>query len=482
MKKNKEKFGLTFLLVFALLFSSQLTLAQNSKEKVSESYDVEDGVEISLDARQTEIVVETWNRNSVEIEASLSGEELNDEELDQLAEAWNVNIMGNSNQITIQSSHHRIPNSHSGSISSLHRDFVAPLMKNMVGPMLEGISSAQLPPQFYEGMSQLNFDYEAYQQEGEAYVERYEKQIEKSFGKDFEVAMEKWGERFEKNAEAWAKQVEERMKMLEESGELEKRQEEYAKRMEAWGKRMEQMATRMAQGGGEVTKKVTTSPNGSKSVSVYYRNSGNSSPVNENDVRRKILIKMPKDAKLKFNLRHGSLTLEDPAENLSGNLAYTAFNADEIAGKQTAINVAYAPVAIKNWEYGALNLSYVKECRINSIKSIKLNSNASDVVIESIDETGIISGVFGELSIASLGNNFKRLDINLENSDLVLKLPETSFNFNYSGSRSNVNVPEKMSTTVSDSYGSKLINGFYKSRNTDKNITINAKFSEVMMQ
>ena len=79
-------------------------------------------------------------------------------------------------------------------------------------------------------------------------------------------------------------------------------------------------------------------------------------------------------------------------------------------------------------------MSYVKDCKINSAKSIKLSSNASDVVIDELEETGIISGSFGELTINNTGNDFKRLDISLENSDLVLKLPSSSFNFTYNGS------------------------------------------------
>ncbi|MFD2432203.1 hypothetical protein ACFSO9_00810 [Mesonia maritima] len=482
MKRNHNKTYLAFSCLFMFLLNPTLIFAQNSVEKVTESYDVNDDVEISLDTRQTEVIVETWNRNTVEIQASVSAEDVSEEELNEIADAWQLAIMGNSNKISIQSKVQPQGFSNlSHAISSTSSEFIEPLM-NMVGPMLETMSSAayQLPPEFYSGISNLNFDYDAYKRDGEAYVEEYEKKIEKHFGKDFENAMEEWGERFEKNAEAWEKQIEARMKAMEESGELEKRQEAFAKRMEAWGKRMEQMANRFEENDGQVTRTVTTSPNGSKSVRVHYVKSGSFNSAGK--VNRTITIKMPKQSKLKFNLRHGSLTLEDRVENLSANLSYAALNAEEIAGKKTSLNVAYAPVNVNNWEYGALNLSYVKECKLNSIKSIKLNSNASDVIIENIDETGIISGIFGELSIAALGKDFKRLDINLENSDLLLKLPETSFNFSYSGSRSNVNFPKKLSTNVLDNYDSKLINGYYKSRNTNSSININAKFSEVLMK
>jgi len=104
------------------------------------------------------------------------------------------------------------------------------------------------------------------------------------------------------------------------------------------------------------------------------------------------------------------------------------------------------------------------------------------VVIDKLEETGIIAGSFGELTINETGDDFKRLDISLENSDLILKLPNSSFNFTYNGSRSDVKIPEKLKANVMDSYGNQLINGFHKTRNTDNIININARFSDILIK
>lgn len=492
MKKNIIK-----PLVIAALFLFQVSVnAQTEVDKLTESFNVDEDVFIDLNTKRTHVVFETWNRDEVEVEAKVSSDEFSKEELQKIAELWRLEVLGNSGKISIISN-----GSDAGvggfaemgnAISAVNREMIAPLMQNMVGPMLQKMSNHPLPPEFAEGLSSLKFDYEAYQDEGEAYVERYEKQVEQKFGKNFEVAMEEWGKNFEKDAAVWAEQLERKMEQMERSGELKKREQEIEKQMEEWGERFGKQVEAWAQqfGGenGNMTKTVTTTPNG-KVVSMQYSSRGNGNPMSmplmrraEEKVKRILVIKMPKNAKVHFNVRHGDLTLEDDVNNLRGSVAHAGFTAKNITGKDNALQISYSPIDIESWEHGSMRVSYVKDCKINSAKSIKLSSNASDVVIDELEETGIISGSFGELTINNTGNDFKRLDISLENSDLVLKLPSSSFNFTYNGSRSDVKYPENLKANVMDSYGNQLINGYHKSRNTDSSININARFSDVLIK
>jgi uncharacterized protein YuzE len=480
-------------LLVATLFLAQLSVfAQNEVEKKQESFNVEEDVFIDLNTNRTNVIIETWNRDEVEIEAKVTSEELSEEQLTKIAELWKLDVLGNSNKISIHSNgtdagfgtFPEIGNA----IGSMTADMIEPLMKNMVGPMLRQMSNNPLPPQFMESLSSLNFDYEAYQDEGEAYVERYERQVENKFGKNFEQAMEEWGKNFEKDAQVWAEQLERKMKAMEQSGEMKKRQDAIEKRMEEWGenfgKRMEAWASQFEGGNGSMTKTVTTNPNGGKVVSMRYASPNviSFSGSSEEKVKRTLVIKMPKEAKLHLNVRHGNLNLEDEVFNLRGNVAHAGFIAKKISGKETSLSVSYSPIKIESWEHGSINMSYVKECEITQAKSIKLSSNASDLLIKELEETGIISGSFGALTIENTGDKFKRLDISLENSDLVLKLPSSSFNFIYNGSRSDVKFPEKLNAKVMDSYGNKLINGYHKSRDTDSSININARFSDVLIK
>ncbi|MGO2359455.1 MAG: hypothetical protein ACTH6G_14295 [Mesonia sp.] len=124
----------------------------------------------------------------------------------------------------------------------------------------------------------------------------------------------------------------------------------------------------------------------------------------------------------------------------------------------------------------------MKNSQIQKAKSIQLSSKGSDVNIGEIEKIGIVSGSFGELSIKRVSDDFEQLDISLENSDLILNLPKSSFNFTYNGSRSAIKIPKNLTTKKMDSYGNQLINGYYKSRNTDSNIMINAKFSDLIIK
>jgi len=488
MKKSIMK-----LLGVVALFLVQLSLvAQSEVEIRQESFNVEENVFIDLNANRTQVVVETWNRDEVEIEAKVSSEELSEEQLTRIAALWKLEVMGNSNKVSIHSNgtdagFGGFPEMRNA-IGSMTADMIEPLMKNMVGPMLVKMSNNPLPPQFLKNMSDLSFDYEAYQREGEAYVERYEQQIENKFGKNFEDVMEEWGKNFEKNAEVWAEQLERKMKAMEQSGEMKKHQEAIEKRMEEWGenfgKRMEKWASQFEGGNGNMTKTVTTTPNGGRIVSMQYSNPNtiSFSGSKEEKVKRTLVIKIPKNAKLHLNVRHGNLNLEDEVTNLRGNVAHAGFTAKKISGKETSLKVSYSPIKIEDWEHGSIKMSYVKECEITKAKSIKLSSNASDLLIKELEETGIISGSFGALTIEETGDKFQRLDISLENSDLVLKLPSSSFNFTYNGSRSDVKYPENLNAKVMDNYGNQLINGFHKSRNTDSSININARFSDVIIK
>ena len=99
--------------------------------------------------------------------------------------------------------------------------------------------------------------------------------------------------------------------------------------------------------------------------------------------------------------------------------------------------------------------------------------------IGEITEIAILSGTFGELSIGKLHPDFKNLDITLKNSDLKLSLPEAALNFNYKGTQSSIDYPKVSTVKETESYDSKLLNGFYKSTNGKRSISINASFSKI---
>uniref|UniRef100_UPI0030DA2C1F hypothetical protein n=1 Tax=Zunongwangia profunda TaxID=398743 RepID=UPI0030DA2C1F len=406
---------------YILLFLLGCTFSASAQDMMQRSYDVNKDVVIEIDAKNTNIIIESWDKNTVTIEAFIN-DGVPKNKATKMMDTWKLSTSGSKNKVQVSSKSDMNVNwdvdingpELNNALAQLP-EIMGPIMDNLVTPLLQNISEHPLPPDLFENMGDLNFDYEAYRKEGDAYLERYEKQVDKKFGKDFERKMEKWAANFEKNAEVNSEEFE---KSMEEWGNsfgasMEKWGESFGEKMEAWGKNFEKKMAVKEKTGQNV-------PN----IVMLNRNSDGS------QAQKTIKINAPRNAKIKLNVRYGKIAL-DHADNLIAELAHANFKANKITGKDTHVKVSYTPVSIENWDYGVLNASYLPSCAINTARSIKLISNSSDVSINRLSETGILSGTFGNLAIKNVGDSFKNLDISLENSDLKLKLPQSAFKFNY---------------------------------------------------
>lgn len=455
---------------FLLLLVSTLSYSQKN---YLESFNVLDNVEVSVNSSYTDIVFETWNKNKVEVEAYIEGEKLSEKEKQQLMKNWDLNIIGNSRKISITSD----AGSQASAMSVMpDMDFIGPLMENLVMPMIQNVKVPPLPNDLFENIGNIQFDYEAYKKDEEGYMKKFESQMDKKFGKDFESKMEQWGESFEKSwddkkadsiGEAYGKR-------MEAWGEA------YGKRMEAWGeaygKKMEAWAEQFDNDGGNYSKTVTKSPNG---TSIVIQ--GSRSNVSKGKAKKKIIIRLPKSANTDINVRYGDLKMAD-ANNIKANLNYTTFTANTVDGKQTHINAAYAPVVVNSWKQGMLSVKYVDKCNIDNIQNINLQANSSDVRIGNITHQAFLSGSFGDLRIDKVSDGFETLDISLENTDASVKVPTGAFSFYFNGKKSTLKYPKSLHLNESKSADRVLVKGFNQSNSSNKTITINSTYSNVSLQ
>ncbi len=362
-----------------------------------------------------------------------------------------------------------------------------------------------------EGVTSVNFDTDEYEERGEAYLDEWSKGFDKkygpgykekmktwarnfvdsgfeakmekwgedfgeNFGEDFAKKMEAWGEKFEKG---WGKDFEEKMeKWGEEFGE--KWGDEYAKKMEAWGEsldkkltqkygedyeeKLQERAKRMEERARERT----------KLFEERVERRGNLFGDDSNSkIKKTIKIKMPKDAKLKVNVRHGELKFVSNVSNLKADLSHSKLVANSIDGSSTSINASYTDVSINNWIEGDLKLNYVEEAKLNNVRRLVLTSNSSNIDINSLINRAIIDGSFGDLTISNIDDSFSSLNIILENSDAVISLPKTDYDLLFRGSRSKFN---------NESTSKKVIKNYPEGGNSNKTIVVNAKYSNVTMQ
>ncbi|WMI69820.1 hypothetical protein [Mangrovimonas sp. YM274] len=525
----KSLLGL-FLLVVTFSVSAQQKL-----NKVSQSIKVTDDVTINLNTSHVQIEVDTWNRDVVEIEAYVESDKLSAEELKKAMETWKLTVEGSGDLINIQSK--ELGTNWNGvyvgdfdfdynfefdalrdlefELAQLPELPELPEMPEV--PALPDMKMPEMPalpelPALPEGIHNVHFDTDAYKKEGEKYLEEWSREYEKKygaaykekmkawakemgkvdfkayeeqmkvwgeafgkqFGEEFEVKMEDWSKQFD---EEWGKAYEERMREWEKhhERELELHTRELERRQAQQERRQAQMEQRLEAQQLREEERMKRFEERQRLHEQRRADLERSMDAKQSKVKRVIKVKMPKDAKLKLDVRHGELKLSSTMKNLRGDLSHTTLLADHIDGKDTSINVAYSPIWVEVWEMGELKLDYVEEAHIKSANRLVLSSNSSNIGIEALKGNAVINGSFGDLTIGKIEDSFQNLNVMLENSDAIISLPKTDHHLQYNGNRSRFSHPEKEPSKNTSSFSNNLLS-------SDKSIVINAKFSHVTMR
>ncbi|WP_024772186.1 hypothetical protein [Aquimarina macrocephali] len=428
--------------------------AQDRQDKLNEKLAVNKDVTVVLNTSHTNIVFETWNKNTIEVEAYLEGN-LSDENSKHILDSWQVDVLGDSQKVTINSTAGNLW-SRKVTASSITMDrknlqelrMLSPMITDMLGPLMENIAKNPMPSTLSQNQANVNFkNGTANKENDEKYIKQWESQIREKF---IDEQKQKWAKQFEADPKNKIK--------LETWGA------QYEKQMDAWASQLIQ----------DIGKQQT----GTANVTVYRYST---SRINTNSTSKIIKVRIPKDAKLRLNIRHGDVQLAEKANNIKASLSHTKLSANVIDGKQTFIKASYSPVFVRQWNDGRLMINYVKNCRIQNAKNLLVNADSSNVFIQQLDENGAISGSFGVITIANLGESFSTLDLAVQNSDFKLNLPETAFNLSYSGAQSIISLPKTLEINTRKNFGNVFVNGFQNTRSTDKMITINAKYSKVVL-
>ncbi|MGM5470777.1 hypothetical protein ACS386_10925 [Flavobacteriaceae bacterium LMO-SS05] len=508
---------ITLKLIMLLLCGTISLSAQQRLKKLSKSIPVTKDVTIDLNTSYVQIEIDTWNKNTVEVEAYIENDKLSKEDLKKALDEWNMTVEGSGNFVTISSQGNRSSwSNHNfnhdfdfGALKDLELELAdLPEMPEMPElPELPELHIPQMPqmpalPELPKGMTDVNFDYEAYKKEGESYLDRWSKDYEAKFGKDYKDKMRAWAKKFgevdfeayEKKMEAWSeefgknfgKDYEAKMEAWGKKFD-EKWSKEYQKKMEKWqeehGKKIEERSKVIEQRTEEIQKRMEVRE---KELEARMRERADrvdsrrdelekSIENRSSKVKKTIKIRMPKDAKLKMNVRHGELKFSSVINNMKGDISYATLVADHIGGSKTSINVSYSPVMINTWDMGELKLNFVDKAQIKTVNRLVLNSNSSNIGIDNVTGNVVIDGSFGDLSINNIANTFNSLNIILENSDALIQLPKTDYKLQYKGNRSRLSHPKKKPNETVSTFSTGNLN-------SSKTIVVNAKFSHVVMQ
>ncbi|QNJ96742.1 DUF4097 family beta strand repeat-containing protein [Constantimarinum furrinae] len=466
------------IVAIGLLLSTSVLFSQ---KKYSETFNVSGDVVVSVNTSHTNVIFETWNKNKVEVEAFVDGEKLSEKEKEEIFKEWKFEVLGNSNKVVVTS---QGGNSWMGMPNFQGPDnfsFVMPDIGEI--PKMPHFKMPELPEGLLNDMGNFHFDYEAFEEDEEGYMKKFEAELEKKLGKDFEKKMEAWGNKFalewsDENGEVISKEWQEKMEAWGKNFEkrMEKWEETHGKKMEEWAAKMEK---EYGDGNGNFSKKVMTDPNGNKTIII--QGSRHNNKLFETKANKTIIIRMPKGAKTDVNVRHGELKMAD-AMNIKATLNYSPFTANSIDGGKTLINASYAPVIINDWKNGTLMVKYVEDCRINNVQRIDMKSNSSDVNINVLSGSATINGSHGDIFIGKITDDFKTITINLDTADLHFGKPVTAYNFNFNGKKSTLLYPKTMELDQSKDNGRVLVSGFNRSKNSGKTLTIVANYSNVKFQ
>ncbi|MEP2934919.1 MAG: hypothetical protein ABJM06_04325 [Gilvibacter sp.] len=475
-----------------------------AQSKGKQTFEVNDDVSITINSSHVNFEFETWNKDRLEITPIIEGEDLTKEEEQKLLDAWDIVVNASRNDVTIEA--------HGGglfewdglealeSLEGLNAlesleglealEELGPMMTEMIGPLLEGIAENPLPEGLMEGLEGMEFDYDAYEQDKEGYMKEWEAEMEERFGEDYEIKMEAWGEKFgeeySEKMEAWGEEFGKKMEAWGEQfgKDFEKNfGKDFEEKMEAWGEQFgEEFGKDMEKWAEELEKKAEEweaeyEENGGEGKTIIINGDG---LFDSKGATRTIKIKMPKDAKLELNVRHGEVKLGS-VYNLKADLDYTKFFATTIDGGETSINSSYAPLFVKNWLEGELFTNYVETCVIDSAQNITLNANSSNVTFGVIGKDAMLNGSYGFLVINNLGSSFGTVALDLENTDANIFLPAVDFDLYFNGKKSKLKAPSSMTLNTSGGQDRTFIKGFRGAKGSDRSININANYSEVTM-
>lgn len=525
-------FALGFLITSSVCAQQKLT-------KLSQSISVDKDVTIDLNTSHCNIVFDTWNKGTIEIEAYIEGEDLSDEELQEALKDWDVDVEAAQDLVSIRTkgnAPHVWAYRSNGDSDAVHAvleelkfeladlpemnfdfHFEMPEMPEMpemreMPEMPEMPEMQELPelPKLPKGVKSFRFDYDAYKKDGEKYLEEYTQKFESTYGEDYAKKMEAWGEKFGKE---WGEKYGKDIAKWAEKFEGKWDNEEFEKKMEAWGERFAAKMEQQEKRTEEQQKRIEKAHEAREKMHeerqerlekvheererIHERISKEREKhaekrekltrdrrvlieklVNKESnskVKKTIKIKMPKGAKLKVNVRHGELKFAANIDNLKADLSHTKFTAYSVNGSSTSINASYSPVYVTHWNLGELNLNYVKKAELNNVKQMVLTSNSSNIKVQNLIGNAIIDGSIGDLKILKIDDAFTNLNVILQNSDATITLPKVDHNLHYSGNRSRFSHPEKSSNENVNSFTS-------NNSTTGKTIVVNAKYSNITMQ
>ncbi len=446
MKLFKTNNYVYFLLGIVLTLTNSYGQVLTKTQQLE--FPVKDDVAIELNSKYTNVEFELTDNNTVTIDAIMDIEGLSQIEAEAYFKKWEFRADEQNNKLVINSlsvnnasksldAHgyyegYFIDSDQLDEITSGQKVLSSPNQKNKIEYTDKSLKETT-----------GNFDYEAYIEEGDSYLLKWQKENNEPVGK-------RW----------FNKTKEERILMQ--------------KPVKGDKPKKDKIATKEAKENinskGELKAKLKKKELSKANVRSLPKRA---------IINKTLKIKIPRHAHLNINVRHGKVIFSDDITNLKADLSYVLLEANKISGTSTSIKGAYTNFEINQWKAGSLDVTFSEFVLIKEVASLNITSNASLVSIDKITDNINAKGNFKMLSV-DMSSNIKYANIDVEDSKVVwVKLPNSSYNLRYEGIDSKLIHPEKFSLKTAQNNSSKQILEDMPLKNNERFIEIKA-LSSVM--
>ena len=308
-----------YSLIIAFLLSVTGVFSQTRTQKASEKFYVNNDVIVEINASYSDVTVEHWTKNEVLVESILTIDGVTVAEANEYFDGWKIEALGNKTKVVLTSR----PVFHLGygdfdmdfdididSDFDFDFDFEPVLAYALNFDSVSFPSPPVMPIHLQKHLHEIEWDQKAYEKDKEKYLKEFEKQ-QQAWAEEIEKNFEPQMKAFEKEMEEWEKEFEEKYEPQMEAyeKEMEKWAENFEKNIEPQLKKHEAM---MEEKGKVMEKKMEKME---KKMEAAEREM-EAKHKKSLKMKKKILIKIPKNAKVKVNTDHGSITLPDDVNTI----------------------------------------------------------------------------------------------------------------------------------------------------------------------
>ncbi|MCT4698299.1 hypothetical protein [Tenacibaculum haliotis] len=485
--------------VFSLL-TTGVVFAQKYDKKFSENFTTNKDVVVKINASNADIDVTTWNKNQVSIEAVIEVEGLDKKAAEKYFKNWQFEALGNKNKVQINAStnnFHSFDNNNfvffNSSKNNLPKVYQYGTNDNVIVipeiPEMPEIPEIEIPEINFEeivtGLENIEFDFDKYTKDGKNYFFQWKDGVN-----DITIKSKKEWEKFKKTKkykkfketqEQRQKKLKKELKKLEANRvkhDKELKRELARARAEIKKINREEIKRELA----NAKKEIHSAKKELKKVHANYmffsKNGEFTIDGKKVKITKKIIIKVPKNAKFDLNTRHCKVKL--PKTKASGKVSYGTFKADNLS--ESHLNLSFSPVTINSLNKSTLFLNNVTDANLASVTNTKISSTSSEVVLVNVYNDVEVNSKFGGLKINKIHPNYHTFKVDLNSSEALINIANINKKLAYVIEGKARNYPNKPVIKFSVNDSKKEVNGNFSISTEDNMVKIIGKYSQLVLQ